>query len=408
MISRLIEPVKNVVIAALLVSALFLVNETGLWEIGFSRETMIAAAPAEELPGAVMPAVQPVFAAVTSAYGERCGAKYDSVAVRTIYDRFGHYMREAFSLSDAPERVTEEQWRAALSGENVFFDFLSALPLRVLAERQEAPAAAIRMLCLAQEENLYLYYADEANGLKYRIDASSSGSISARIAEFAPDGALFAFEAGQAYGNLEPYVLICRDTPAADRLSLSNPLNPEYSWLFKLFDINGFLANHYREPDGAEVYVENDGTTLRVGWNGFVSYTAGPREPAEAFSMEEAIALARSLVANSIGLYCGAARTELSGVSHDPAAELYTLTFRYIAGGIPLMFADGGDAAVIQVSGGVITSARLRFREYKLAGDSEIVSQERQMAAAVPGGEQLLAYVDGGDSVKTEWVVWNG
>ena len=409
-----VELFKNVIIVALLISAVFLINETGVGGSFARPENADAVSPTAETLGAASPAARPAFAVVSDSDGGRYGVKYDYAAVGEIYDRFGPALREAFGLFGTSELVGEDDWNAALSSESVFFDFMWAIPLHTIAGRSEydGPDCSVRMLFLAQgDDSVSLYYADAESGALYRADTPATASISSRIAEFATNGALFAFEAGQAYSQLDPYVLICRNTPPADKISAHNPLTNEHPWLFKAFGVNDFLSSHFTEADGTDVYVESDGTTLRIDRNGFATYNAAPTEATTDADVIEAVALARNLISRSIGMTCGIARVELISIFVEAVdsdgVDSYTVTFRYMIDNVPVVFPDGRDAAVVQISSGVVTGARLYFREYRLVGEYEYVPQERQIAAAVVG-EPLLAYVDSGDNVKAEWIVRNG
>ena len=405
---RLGGVLKNILIASLLLSAVFLADMTGLFGSLLPRFGAGETAP---LPpagtGGLTAAARPLFVVVTNADGERYGAKFDDVAVRAAHDRFGASFGDALSLMSEPVQVSEERWRLVLGGESVLFDYLTPQPLEALSRwlgsgEGGVPGVMTRRICLAGEDgNLTLYYID-GSGNFYSCAVGELVSISQRIGEFSPNGTRFAYEAGEIFAALDPYAIVSVTPPYISGISVSNPL-PGEAEILKRFDINELLVNQYTDL-GTRVFVENDGTTLRVESRGVVLFATGARTPpSDQPRLPEVIDIANSLVQDSIGVSCGIARVELAHTLKGDVANEYELLFRYVIGGLPVTFPDGGYAARVRVRDGVIVSAMLHYREYRPTGESRALPRENAAAAAAKN-EQLLTYIDSGETVDPAWI----
>lgn len=412
---RLLELGKDIVILLLIVSALFLGQQSGM----FNRLRSGIIAPAGGTDGGVSTGVSAAaapfsVAVVGESVGGRCGLTYGAARVGEVYERFSAALGEALGSSGEPEPVEESAWRAALSGPGVYFDYLYDQPLSLLAvwlgTEIDGGAAShtARRLCLALEEDgPALYYVRALYGEYYRCEtALSASAMSARLQEYPANGALFAFELNADTG-VDAYALLEPGLQSYARLTSVNPLR-DAAAISALPGLFGFSSvRSYSETD-ATVFVEGD-ATLRVSADGTVNYkckTGGLALGAENMSPQMAVEAARKLCVNGPGASCGAANLGLSALHYDPESDSYFICFEYSADGVPVRMTEGA-AAELTVSRGYLTDAVLRYRSYSAEAESIVpLPREQALAAAdaASGSALTLTYVDTMQSVVLQWL----
>ena len=219
---RIIELGKDLIILLLIASALLLGFRSGVID-RLRRNIDPAGQPDGPVSTSVSAAAVPfVIAVVGEESGGRCGQTYGVARVGETYERFSAVLGEALGSSGNPEQISEAQWRAALSGPGVFFDFLYDQPLSLLAGWLGteivggAASHTARRICLSLEgDRLALYYIRARYGEFYRCDtALSSSTLSARLKENPANGALFAFELDEDTA-VDAYVLLSRGCRAS-------------------------------------------------------------------------------------------------------------------------------------------------------------------------------------------------
>ncbi len=411
---RLRELGKDVVILLLIVSALFLGQQsgvlarlrTGIAPEGEQRGTVSSGATAAATPFAV--------AVVGENAGGRCGLTHGAARVGEAYERFSAALGEALGSSGEPETVEESAWREALSGPGVYFDYLYEQPLSLLAiwlgTEIDGGAAShtARRLCLALEgDGLALYYIRARAGEYYRCaTALSSSTLSARLQEYSGNGALFAFEIDEdtkvdAYALLEPGMQSFEHVTAVNTLRDSSQI----AGLPGLFAFSSLRS--YSETDGM-VFVEGD-ATLRVSADGTVNYRCKAEGLAlgmEKMSPQTAVEAARKLCQNGPGASCGAATLGLSALRYEQESDTYYISFEYAVDGVPVRLTEG-PAAELTVSRGFLREAVLRYRGYSAGTETETpLPREQALAAAqaVGGVALTLTYVDTMRSVSLQWL----
>ena len=147
--TRSVELIKDVLIAALTLSALWLAVQTPLAAPlrGLLREEGRMTAPGQvqetdrgsgalpmamvvNLPGgSELPLALP-----EGAEGARRGLQYDQAACQELFQRVAGPLVETLSSAGAPEQVSRRRWEGALTGAlGVYMDFQGKIPLPVLA-----------------------------------------------------------------------------------------------------------------------------------------------------------------------------------------------------------------------------------------------------------------------------------
>ena len=430
-----VNTAKNLVIAALVILALFLGGETGLpGEIFaatsiqdvlggiFGGGTPLGTSE-DDLPKAALQAAKPLFISVNSA-GEdgidRYGVKYDGKLLDSVYSKYSAVLGEALGSSGDPQLVPREHWEKALQQNGVFFDYLYDQPLELLAQwlgtNMNGGAAEhfARRICLSHEgKSLVLYYYSSDSGNYYRCDtAQSPNYVLQRIQETRPNGSHFAYEQ-ENNEHLDPDTMFIGGITEDGSLTVKNPIGKtiDANALLEVFAINSYVARRY-ESDGTTVYVEGE-DTLRISSSGGLSFQSAPESgipltvSGELPTMAEAVEAARILVQSSAGAVSGEAELWLSGVVFNPVKEEYTISFGYIVGGMPVQLSGSSAAVEITVRAQHIVKAEMILREYSFSGETSAPYPEHVSAAALsPGdaGEPLLVYYESGDRADLKWI----
>lgn len=418
---KFIEGSKNALIAVLLVTASLLLVRTGVFDLrasgssgakGGSRSVQQQTGAAASSKLAVS---GPYVIAVTNSSGSHCGLMYDGTELRQAYDRLSAYLSEAFGSAGETKQVSRDEWLAALKKQGVYFDFAYPQPLSLLASAlgtnmtSSASGHSAARFCIAVDAaSVSLYYCRAEDGEYYRCDTAISGSaLEAKLRDWSPNGAKFLFETDYVFDQVDGCFLIEEGQAALHSASAQNPLNTDYSpsALAEVFNMNSYMASHYTESDGTEVYVDG-GSILRIYSGGSVSYKSSD-SAAGGTGIDAALSAASAAAAATVGKSCGTAAVTLRYVNYDTRAGSYTVRYGYDLGGIPVSLGDA-EAAEFTVTGGVVTAAELKFREYTYSGEEDSPLPAVQAMAVVQasgGGMPLLCYVDRGGTVAAGWTI---
>lgn len=431
---RLIELGKDLVIALLACSAVYLAADTFLVG-GLSQLWQEQAGTGMQTAGVreQSSVAWPVRMAVSSWNGEglrRRGEQYDRTACEMLFQPAASLLREALGSPGDARRVTQEDWRRALSqSSNLYFDFLGEVPLSVLSGwlsgKDNGLEETVRRLVLAAEgEQVNLYYRDERTGDYYARAAEvvSAEQLDSATQAVMDNGAFFAFELEQ-YSGLEGDTMLLQEPPQPWIYAVENPLSGDTQTedlsqagrLGELLQALSFPENSYIYTSPEQV-VSSGNDRLRVSTSGVVRYTVMEGEqsrytvPAQgdqptAFEAAEAC---RQLADGTAGAMAGEARLYLQEIRQTQ--DGWQVDFGYCLDGARVQVGEAGYAAHFQVQGGEITQFVLQLRSYTQTGERSIVLPEQQAMAAMEamgqqGGELALAYQDMGDStVSAGWV----
>ncbi len=421
--AKLIELGKNVLIVLLLLSAFFLLFKVILNEQPalFDRVSRLFDSENERsdtLPndaGAAL-AASPVYLVTTAEDGSHYAIKYGSEEKKRMISQFSAYLGDALGASSALNEITEGQWRAALDGSGVFFDFLFPQPISAVASWLGAKAGAqmashtARRLLLGNENgDLALYFISADNERFYRCKTTLSfSSLATRIADFPSGDAAFAYELGEDYTSLDPYFIFTYTSGALRAVTPENPIREHFDTaaLLKYFGMNERTASEFSTG-----FVDGN-RSLRLEPSGkfqfSTKYESGlsiSENPA-LLTISESISACLSIVQNSIGPTAGEATIGLTYVTDAASPADCTLSFGYFVDGVPVFLPGGADAARFELRDGAIVRAELYFRRYTLPGGTLHALPEKQAAAIarVEGGEPVLSYKDLLDSVDWAWI----
>ena len=398
--------IQNITIAVLCVSAVLLFAQTQIYNLGvhtgfaafLSGGDLTAGTPVSEQTDSLL--TGPVRIAASSAFG-----RYGSVTLSTgdeTFEPLRGLLEQALSSMDHPAVSSEEDFFAALGTTSVYYDFLSSLPLSVLAElvrSGEAPEQAIsaRYLVLAgQDEGVTLYLWDGGRNCYRCTTALTPETLEQIVNQYELGNAFFAFESSDINAqSAAPQSLFLEQAPALSQLSVSVPLS-DTDRLLTALDFNPNTQYRYVDAGGTEVVREGD-RTLRIHPDGTLSYSGGMPSSEEVPTLSEAVSTAASLLYSLLPADCGA-QLYLESVRQTGINTV--LRFGYQVGGIPVRFADGSSAAEITLAGRGVSDLTFHIRQYTTEEASSLLRPLRQAlaihASTQAGAELFIGYPDNG------------
>ena len=412
---------QNIVIFALVISAVAL-----LWlQVGSGQSVRLAGAGAagqgDGSAREYSAAADPMCIVITPEDGFHYAAMHDARSLNESYARYSAALAEALGSAGEPEAVSEEEWRAALEGSGVYFDYYADVQLSTLSVwlgsemGSSAGTHSARRFCLSiSDGEVVLYYLRERNvpvKTAYRCSTELSYSdLTGRVSESTPNGARFAFELDGELDAIDAYTVVSSEEISVHTVTGENSLDQSGAdGLMAAFGLNSNLVQYYSEADGTDVYLEGS-VVLRLGSNGVLRFTNRSElsEPAADLSPADAVELSRRLLESTAGGGTGVASLRLTYIYFDSSQREYTLRYDYEIGGLAVSLQGSECAAEIRVSGAAVTYADIIFRSYSYTGGTERPLPSRLAAAIVQaggGGEPRLTYMDTYGSVAADWIV---
>ena len=399
---------QNISIVLLTLSAVFLIAQTQLYTLGVNAGSgylrNLAGDAAQALPpsqAALTSLSAPVRLAVTGVYGGR----YGSVAATTadeIFEPVGGLLREALRSVQSFTPCESEEFLEALRGTSVYCDFLSPLPLPVLAGLVGASLdsdMSARRLAVSPRASggAALYLWSEGDLCLTGVTAISTEELEDVVGGYELNGARFALDGEEPEAAaLAPCSLFPLELPALPVLSSSAALPGS--------------ATRYTESGGVEVVTDGD-RTLRLNPDGSIRYRSGG-DPALTVSssgenptLTETVMGTTALLNSLLSGQVSEASLYLRGVRQTESGT--QLSFGWQSGGVPISLDSGGSAAEVTLSGGMVSSLTLRFRQYAAAGETSLLLPLRQalaIAARREGAELSIGYVDSGGLASARWL----
>ena len=435
---RAVEALKDVLIVLLSCSAVWLAVRTPLSAPlrGLLQGEGDQAAPGQSQAEGRAEAAVPVAMSVNlpgaagmpeGSESVRHGLRYDQASCQELFQKIVGPLAETLSSAAAPEQVTPEGWREALTGTlGVYMDFQGQVPMPVLVgwlsgEETQLTAAVRRLALVGSGEGLELYYRDEEDGSYYRCrsQASSLYSLEQALEGLADNGAFYAFESEQ-YAGLDPDTLLLPDAPAPAVYAAVNPMSTAQRALASLVRDLGFSLNSTSFYSTDEQVARSGDDSVRLSDRGIAQYTYEEKDGnglfpilrlSNAGSLFDSVETCRQIALSAMGSRCGEARLYLmSARQTDRGLEI---DFGYSLNGVPVLL-DRGCAARFVVSGGQVVQFFIYLRSYTSSGTASLVLPPRQGAAALLAGglegeELLLTYADGGgDTIQAGWSARGG
>lgn len=421
--SRAVEWIKTGLIILLALSTPLLAWRTGLFNnaltaipfFGNVADLMRGASGTPEPGGtSLKEAARPLSIVITSGQGGRFGVKYDTDARNSVYEMTSSIIGEALGSASTPSEISEDEWRSALSGPSVYFEYISPVRLSVLdgwlgsRMPDTVQDTMLRRVFIAfGEERSRLYYQDHDKGLFFGADTASAAGKAQELEIYAANGAVFAFETGiWGYENA-PYMLIMPGSDHPDVRAASVGSAEEL--------LEKALSAFGHENDTYTTYYDSAGVlrcvgtqfNFRVFSDGRVMYRRTDGSPSEEEAPvlweSDMIERARVIATDSIGATGGSAEVMFDAFQRDD--RTFSVLFGYYIAGGRVYLPEDRHGAWVTFSSGMVSEIEVNFRNYSFTGENTRLLPERQALAAA-GGEFFLCYSDtGAETVQPSWVL---
>jgi len=415
---RLIEWGKTLLIILLALSAVQLSRMVGL--LDFAREQVqinpVGGSESPAVSARAEQAASPLVIMISPTENAHHGIKYSGESIAEVRSWLSASLGEALGSSGEPGEVSAKRWENALHGEGVFFDYLYEQSVSSMARwlgveiSTDVSLHTARRFCLSVEQDaVALYYVRALDGKAYRCDTALDGDrLSERLSLYAPNGALFAFEAGDEYENIDPYYCIMDSLEEVSAISGTNPLlSIDSSVILEDFGMNPLVASHYYEADGTAVFVEDE-QNLRITGDGRVIYSRMRGDDGIDLTVGTSAVISEAY-AHAMSMPGAEAYTlQMSEISYEQEKDEYTVRFDYVVDGVVVCFGGRSSAMEFVIDGsGFLVRADIMCRSYTAQGKSMPLPEAQALAVigSLGGGEPMLCYADNGDSVDLTWVI---
>lgn len=407
--------VQNILITLLALSAAVLFTQTQLYNLNLTTSEAPSGPAQSAAPAAELAA--PVRTAVTGDYG-RCGGLTCTTGDPVFADPLGRRLLEALGSARDYVPCSRGDFLRALRGPSLYYDFLEPLPLSVLAGllgggedvSPREDLSARRLLIVPQEGGAVLYLWDGGENCFRASTAVSSDSLEQVISRYELGDASFAMDGGGLERELDPCSLLPAQPPELPSFTLGDPLAGGTDWLLSALGFNPRSRTRHTESSGTELIIDGD-RTLRIRPDNTIHYQSG-NEPilrvkaaGDLPTAREAALGAGSLLSSLLAPVSGELQPWLQSLRRS--GDVTALRFGYQLKGVPVRFQDGGFAAEITLTGSAVTALSLRFRQYNAAEEPSLLlplPQALAVAAASPGKELSIGYVERGGECRAYWL----
>ena len=407
--------VQNILITLLALSAAVLFTQTQLYNLNLTTSEAPSGPAQSAAPAAELAA--PVRTAVTGDYG-RCGGLTCTTGDPVFADPLGRRLLEALGSARDYVPCSRGDFLRALRGPSLYYDFLEPLPLSVLAGllgggedvSPREDLSARRLLIVPQEGGAVLYLWDGGENCFRASTAVSSDSLEQVISRYELGDASFAMDGGGLERELDPCSLLPAQPPELPSFTLGDPLAGGTDRLLSALGFNPRSRTRHTESSGTELIIDGD-RTLRIRPDNTIHYQSG-NEPilrvkaaGDLPTAREAALGAGSLLSSLLAPVSGELQPWLQSLRRS--GDVTALRFGYQLKGVPVRFQDGGFAAEITLTGSAVTALSLRFRQYNAAEEPSLLlplPQALAVAAASPGKELSIGYVERGGECRAYWL----
>lgn len=392
---RIRETVKNIIIALLLLTSLFLVvlalpasivAQLPLPDrisafLGVQSTPDIVSVQSSKLS----PAATPLTISIRHS-GGRHTVRRDAAALSAAYDALSVYLGRCLAGAQEGKPLSQEDVLAAMEQPGVLFTYPGTVPTqalcRWLTDTDGSVHATSRDYLLQADGRTLRLIVCGNTPMQYETNVSAAGLLSA-LESYTPDSSGYAFAHSS---HLHPLTL-WEQTVQLPVYTAENPVDAAFSKnLATALDFNPYGAGTYTDPKGNTVFSETsrtlsvsaDGTvTLTVSEPGISRFTASSDTPAA--KIETARALVDTISRDTLG----AARLLLAG--YDETAVRFT----YVLGGVKVSPA----ACTAQFSGADLTQITLTLRSYHpMLGQSRLMPLSSAAAITEAGTRPEAAY----------------
>ena len=400
-----LEPAKTALLVLLIVLALVLMYFSGVFDPLLPKSGSGTFYTPETPDISFTAATLPVEAAVTGQSGLCYGLKYDSEALRALYEDMSAYLGEAIGSAEEPSRISEKSWLGLLDEACLYLDYDCVLPLSALAAwlGVEAPVELnLRTLILSEGSagNVRFSCRDERGKIYSCETAGLWKSLSAQLDAYLPNGASFARH-WTSLSDCDPEMLVLERLPELFTVSVSGGQEAAAEVLADKTGIHLNSASRYSEPDGTVVYPGEAGV-LRLRSDGSLSYSAPEGTAlAEGEGIPSLLERSRALLEELHAAFAGDELLRCDGCRLDSSGS-GEITFSYVCEGVPVQL-NTGSAARFRWECGKLTELTFLPRCYRVSTRRVEMLPEKQAAAAAGsrsrGGQAGLVLYDSSEAL---------
>ena len=423
---RLVGHLQNLAILFLTLSAVFLLiivipleleGENGLKKI--ERLLYTEQAPTAQSSD-LSTIAAPLNLVLTNDYGRRGEIMTTSLSDTAV--QCGSLIREAMGSATGMSAASAPDFQESLNVQNIFMDFLSAMPAEIIAglfgaDFSESCQARCLTLSAAGEDTCTLFLWDGGEQFLRFGTAIPISALQEYLSSVSTNDAKFAFAAGEEYAGLYPYTILPAGRISVNPLTVSTPSEAvSDKHLLSVLGFNVHTNYRYPESNGTQVIVEYP-RELRIQPDGTVLYSGDTESTPELFIASPgadqitasdaaltALRLAEEIIPPS---FSGNAAFFLSHLEENEQG--WNISLDVAVDGMPIYHSSGTSAAEFQFTGSTVTSFSIRCRQYLLS-DQTISLLPVTQAAAVAGNSRnamlTVAYVDrGGESASPFWML---
>ena len=412
---------QNISIALLTLSAVVLFAHTQFYNLGKDLGGSLSfLGPNPSASSAIVTQPSKLSAPLRITVSDTYG-RYGTISMTTTNEEFApldSLLKATLGSSRPYVSCSGADYLKALSSTSVYYDFLSPLPLSVIASffgitlEDNLPVRTF-VISDTGSTSVTLYLWDGSTGY-YRADtAATHNDLTETVSRYELGSADLAMDLASEnshYAEIHPCSLFLRELPQLPELSATVPAQMTDRLLLAL-DFNPNTKYRSIEASGAELIVEND-RSLRVQPNGGVHYLSGSASvltiecESGIPTLQEAASQGGAFLMDLMSPFIGDVAIYLQEIYQSD--ETIVLRFGYHANGVPLRFADGSYAAEMTLIGTVITSLDLNIRQYTASGANTSLlplQQALAIAAKQENVELSVGYVDkGSNSVNSAWL----
>lgn len=404
---RTVDRLENLIIVALVCSALALIQGSGLFQsltgqgTGAGSEALFTGVQDTALARGT-----PVALLIQTSQG-RYGVQYDQ---ETVDDLYQAVLQELLTQSvDAMESVracSQETWQQAITQGStwVYYDFLYDVAFTSQSGRGEGAARRFLITARGGRADAVYYYSEQTEEY-YQGHLREGGQLPQALEDLLPNGAHLAFEDEDLGEILAPDMLLLSQAVQCPVYTAENPLadwaDQDRQALAEALDFSLRAAAIYETADGTVIQEGSD--TLRIQKSGKLLYHAAESGPArfQALSAREKdLQIKAEEILAAVNQFCQNQGRMLCQSIETLADGQVELTFCCLLNGTQVQRGEEGWSARFTFEGSDLAGFTVYLRAYTPAERSRGVLTETQAAAAAAamgqtGKELQLCYLDG-------------
>ena len=408
---------ENLVIAALVVLALFLAARTGFLQNTLPRLNQEQTLENGLTVGADISLFgeEPVRIMLQTADG-RYGVEYDQETVKRLYDDgLSHLLEQSLRGMETPAVIPEVEWQKMLLEEEcwIFYDFLNNLSF---SDQDRNGAARYYVIFSDGTKAQTIAYYNQEQRTFYAGSINEELLLPPTVHVVTPNGGGFAFEDPATAQQLFPYMMVMQEPPVCPVYLAGNPLKKLDSSGWTAFlgalDFNANAVSPYTTASGNVIRegadtlrIMNDGTIqFHSLENGELRYQALSSQPGDLKRKSgEILENLMKLLPTDAVCSCQSVRETESGQTE--------LLYSYVLNGARVNLWGDGWGARFLYKGNALISYTILLRSYEPSQLRQPLLPTRQAAAAASamgrrGAELQVLYRDSGnDQVNAGWAV---